>query len=398
MAQAQSTQHSLDVLWPMVTAVLFQTGKVFQDPARHSSRNLIHINAQMRLLIPAALARFHGALDVIEIEIVRGRRERICEIKARRGGASADVGVSQLQAKATMARDLAACRARRAEKQREAAEAERHRNAEAGSAERGEGEAENAAEVDAGQVSAAATVDKADVAMADTSDAPKADAVESTDAAEKPERQPEASMSPPTREHGSSAPPQLDLSGTSADASKAPAGAKAAGAAPVDETPATAGLDKMDFESMFPDSAGDAATADLNFDLDFSADGSADAAGLAEGLGDAFDGVGATEATGNDTMDALLPGLESYANAADDLDLLQMPATTTTSTADAVAAPAPASAGQPTDPDAASIPPDLLPPESTSFDDLFFNSGDLELGDGVDGGEFDDALFGLGDP
>ena len=370
MAQPQSRQHSLAALWTMVTAVLVQSAKVVQDPTKHNSKNLIHTNAQMKQLVPGALERFHGALDALEIEI--------------------------LQAKATLARDLALARAKRAEKEQQAV-AEKNRIAEAATIkEPGAGD-EVTMMTDDVPTSIHQTVKADDSAKATET------GLEQARPAEQPSQPVESKTVPaPTPDKPSqpgNAGPDAKAS-TDTAATEAPVGdggnpTKAAPPAQ-DETPVTAGLSKIDIESMFPDTSGDGTADDLNFGLDFSTDGAGQASlaedtfgGGDDGLlvGDMGAGDGSGVATGADDMQSLLTDLGDFAGAG---------------TATAADGSVPATANF----DASNMLADLAPPESTSFDDLFFNSAELDMGDGTgaagdgnltlgEGGEFDDALFGL---
>lgn len=167
-----------------------------------------------------------------------------------------------------------------------------------------------------------------------------------------------------------------------------------------DEVSASTAPHEMDFDSMFPDITADTGTSGLDLDLNFSADSNLDH-GTLVGQGFNMDSSATLKdpaTTANDEMDALLPGLGSYASAVEDIGTMEIPMTITTNAAT-------------TSPTKANI--DLSGPgisnniESTNIDDLFADTMDLNLddhgpgGDGTGsafdvgaGGEFDDALFG----
>lgn len=203
-----------------------------------------------------------------------------------------------------------------------------------------------------------------------------------------------------------------------------PATSSEAPRATAEAAPATTDLTKLDLESMFPDSSGGRSGAGddkievdtMEFDLDFSGDPALTGDDTQPKAGDAMIVDGATDNdTGTDDMAALLPGLESYANASnDDFSLLgttSAPAmTTATSTAGGLSTTGPPSEAVTMGFDLNDTG-DMMPAESTNFDDLFFNSTDVDLGEGQDGsggamdfgdgaggdggGEFSDALFNL---
>jgi hypothetical protein len=154
------------------------------------------------------------------------------------------------------------------------------------------------------------------------------------------------------------------------------------------DTPSTAGYKMMDFGSMFDDPSADA--DDMNFDLNNSFGGDGDDFLGNQSLGG--DGGNPTDASGVVTRDvdvsALLPGLETYANAEDDTIMFGNPTSsalppTTTTTASASQAPVPLLGES-----------DLLQDES-SFDDMFL-SGMGDEGNGNFTSEFDDMYFVTG--
>ncbi|KAI9810281.1 MAG: hypothetical protein M1827_006331 [Pycnora praestabilis] len=396
MSQQQPPEHPLEVLPAMVNLVLLQTAKVFRDPAKHSSKNIIHTNAQMKTVVPGAVDRFHAALDEIEVEILR--------------------------AKATMERDLALVRARRAEREREAA-AERSRiAAEASAKEPSYMRYADESKDEKFTASEERTEDVDMVMMDEPQDSDKTEDEIRKESNEglKAITQTEDAFSPA---HGKATdpPPPLDLSildakqeirGNENNGGKNKDGGddnKEHDAPLEDETPATAGLKDMNFESMFADVSGEGGDNDLNFDLDFSGDGTGNENLLND---DPFgNNIGETAASAlpgpsNEDVSSLLPGLESYANADDDFSMLELPPSSN-AIDNAVGSAVNNLQTTQTAYGGSNGPTDLLPPDS-SFDDLFFNSAEFNIGDGNvgstggddsgmlgEGGEFDDAFFGL---
>ena len=173
----------------------------------------------------------------------------------------------------------------------------------------------------------------------------------------------------------------------------------------VEETPATAGLNKMDFDTIFPDGAGEDGAGDLNFDLDFTTD----TAGEQNMLGEDFALAGNIQSTAppitglpadNDDFSSLLPDLEEYGTLNDsDLSMLDMPIGATSTVEASQSQAAKSETGLLGD---AGGSHDLLQSDS-NLDNLFMDSTDFDIGTGNgtgtlgEGGEFDDAFFGLGD-
>jgi hypothetical protein len=191
---------------------------------------------------------------------------------------------------------------------------------------------------------------------------------------------------------------------------------------------------KMDLDTTFGDTSGAGASntasnqvdQTMNFNLDFSGDpAQSNSDSVKAGDATKIDGV-AHMRGGSDEMAALLPGLESYANASnDDIDLAGMTGDHQLSTSTAVdgmpATSAPADPGSMNFDLNNSNP--MVPAEATDFDDLFFSTDDIDLagsgdksgdasgahmhsidgsgglnfddGTGGNGGEFDDAMFGI---
>ncbi|KAI9878846.1 MAG: hypothetical protein M1830_010318 [Pleopsidium flavum] len=162
-----------------------------------------------------------------------------------------------------------------------------------------------------------------------------------------------------------------------------------------DERPVSAGIGDVNFESMFDDSAGDGHDEEIDFDLDFPHD-----TDTAQALMD-NNPFHTETSNGNasnvhpattEDIDSLLPGLESFANSADDFAMIELPPASTTienaGTTTPITRPSITTAD---------VPPDLLPPES-NFDDMFFDSADFTMEDGNGGGNGGDDAFGeIGD-
>lgn len=162
-----------------------------------------------------------------------------------------------------------------------------------------------------------------------------------------------------------------------------------------DERLVSAGIRDVNFESMFDDTAAEDNNDEINFDLDFPND-----TGNAQALID--NNPFSTETSNTDAsnipaattedIDSLLPGLESFANAADDFAMIEMPPTSTS--IENATMPTPVARRTTS---TADVPPDLLPPES-NFDDMFFDSADFTMEDGNGGGTGGDDAFGeIGD-
>ncbi|KAI9766316.1 MAG: hypothetical protein M1840_006580 [Geoglossum simile] len=364
MSEQQSGEHSpADTLSSMVNLVLVQAGKVFRDPTKRSLGNLVHTRSRVGVMVSAALDSFHAALDELEVEI--------------------------LQAKEVLTRDLAVSRARRAKREREAADAaaaEKDRiaaeEASAREAEIVETEALNVSAVEAGEM---------DLSMADQFTDSQNNGTEGSAAKEADASEPTGQTKPPK-------PPPLNLSEMVGSDTKPPGGETSAlhttvettihpDSAARNDTPSTAGY-KMDFGSMFDDPGAD----DMNFDLSnsFGGDGD-DFLGNHSLGGDEGNPADASGAAARDVdVSALLPGLETYANAEDDTIMFgnppssALPPTTTTTTASASQALVPL-LGESTD----------LLQDGSSFDDMFL-SGMGDEGNGNFTSEFDDLFFVTG--
>ncbi|KAI9716246.1 MAG: hypothetical protein M1812_005471 [Candelaria pacifica] len=387
MAQQPQPLHPLETLSAMVNLILVQTGKIFKDPTKCNSKNLVHTNAQMKQVIPSALNRFHEALDDIEIEI--------------------------LIAKATMERDLAAVRAKRVAREQEAAAERRRIAAETSTKEpeilANEGRGKEDKVVDEGKtdtdslmadepLNAEAEGDNEEPVVLEDPSLSKAE--ESLPSGQNPEPNPS-----PKHDMSSESNPKATEETHGGDAAltntaEAVDGVLVSEAAPGDETPATAGLKDMNFESMFADL--DGGGSEMNYDLDFSVPGGGDENVLGDDpFMNTIDGNDPSLIPGNSSEDinSLLPGLENYANnPSDDFGMLDNP--NTSGQAENLDLNEQSSLQIPSTTTATE---EVLPSES-NFDDLF-NSGDLvmddendEAGDGTLGGgsEFlDNAFFNM---
>ena len=159
-------------------------------------------------------------------------------------------------------------------------------------------------------------------------------------------------------------------------------------------TPTTANIRDATFESMFNDSEAVGAGNEIDFGLDFSAD-----AGLSQDMlnddpfGEDFTDLNATS---TEDINTLLPGLENYVNSGDEFSMMDVPQTT--SSLDNTIGPQVAdTAGSNTDMNVAAV--------ESNFDDMFFGSGEMGVGDNDDTRnmgssevmgdftEFDDAWF-----
>ncbi|KAI9867856.1 MAG: hypothetical protein M1813_007678 [Trichoglossum hirsutum] len=414
MSEQQSGEHSpVDTLLPMVNLVLIQAGEVFRDPTRRSLGNLFHTRSQVGVMVPTALNSFHAALDELEVEIVSVFY--ISPILPFGLSRPAGLTVAKLQAKEVFTRDLAVSRARRAQREREAADAaaaEKDRiaaeEASARAAENMEAEKFSISMGNTGEMGVTITDELADPhnighggsTTKEGSEVVASETNEWSTGQAKPPKPPPLDLSEAT---GSDTKPTGDES----DALPATAEATMhSESAHLNETPSTAGYKIMDFESMFNDPTGDPGTEDMNFDLNsFGGDG-----GEHDFLGSqSLDGDGGVSmdisstqpvAAGNVDVSALLPGLETYANAEDDTSMFGNPI------ADSTTLP-PATTTIATSAPQSSVPllgesTDLLPAE-TSLGDLFLTSDGLGAGDGVgddgDGNfasEFDNLFYGIG--
>lgn len=313
-------------------------------------------------------------------------------------------------AKATIERDLKAARAKRLAREQEAI-AERDRIAAEASAKhpellQGEDEGKNSRTLEQGK-------DVTEMVM--TNEIPVANPESENNmptAMEEPSTSKVEEIGSPTQKNEPAPPPALDMSSLSNrdikeenESSNVPPTSAGEGvdtvavseAVPEDETPATAGLKDMNFESMFADL--DGGGSKMNYDLDFSVDG-ADHMVLGDDpfINNIVENQSSLipENSGED-ISSLLPGLENYANdGGDEFGMLDNQTTSGPENSldmhEQTTQQLPPTTNAPTD---------VLPSES-NFDDLFDSGGLVmdgendETGDGTLGGgnEFlDDAFF-----
>ena len=147
------------------------------------------------------------------------------------------------------------------------------------------------------------------------------------------------------------------------------------------ETPTTANLRDANFESMFNDTELAGPHDAIDFDLDFSNDANinhdllnGNPFGEMTSHSNDFSNLNTTS---NEDINTLLPGLESYVTASDDFSMLNMPPTASDFNVNATKAKhnLTVSNGNAT---VESIMGSA--PIESSFDDLFFGSGDLAMG------------------
>ena len=159
------------------------------------------------------------------------------------------------------------------------------------------------------------------------------------------------------------------------------------------ETPTTANIRDANFESMFNDTQSAGADDSIDFGIDFGADNNMSQDMLNDNpFGEDFTTMNAAS---NEDINTLLPGLENYVNAGDFSMIDVPPATSAFSNPTATqitgtTAPTAEMGGGATE---------------SSFDDLFFSSGDIGMGGSGTGGdmggsenlgdfaEFDDQWF-----
>lgn len=161
------------------------------------------------------------------------------------------------------------------------------------------------------------------------------------------------------------------------------------------QIPTTAELQDADFESMFNDVEGADADNDINFDLEFSTDANLDQDLISDS---AFDDITNTNsglldlsAASNEDINTLLPGLENYVHDGEDFTMLDIPPITTI--------PESAALPQSNKADKSNVAEavaDAAPVES-NFDDMFFGSGYSNMGGAEDGDMADDGVGDFGD-
>ena len=147
------------------------------------------------------------------------------------------------------------------------------------------------------------------------------------------------------------------------------------------EAPATANLRDANFESMFNDTELAGPHDAIDFDLDFSNDTTIDQDLLSDNpfgeMTSHSNDFSNLNTTSNEDINTLLPGLESYVTASDDFSMLNMPPTASDFNADATNAtqnPSVSKANATVESIMGSAPIE------SSFDDMFFGSGDLGMG------------------
>ncbi|MCJ1363824.1 hypothetical protein MMC16_002933 [Acarospora aff. strigata] len=164
---------------------------------------------------------------------------------------------------------------------------------------------------------------------------------------------------------------------------------------PVAESELSAGMKDVNFESMFDDAAGDGTNDEIGFGMDFPS-GPGNAQALIDndpfGPNDSNREAPTIPTATDEDIDSLLPGLESFAHAADDFAMGHLDTASTSVenavTTDSISMPMTTTAD---------VPPDLLPPES-NFDDMFFDSANFTMEEGNGGETGGDDVFGeIGD-
>ncbi|TKA82338.1 hypothetical protein B0A49_00079 [Cryomyces minteri] len=356
--QEKLALQALDQLQDLVNRVLLETGRIFSESVRQDAEAASYANSRMKLAIPSALNRFHENVDQLENQLSH--------------------------AKAVMRRDLAVCRAIRLKREAVVAVGEEgiaaHSPTSNGATTREEpGDETKGSQREGVKDEVVKTVDLTPQRLNNSDNA------EATEITGEEEQTPiistvstrSAEVSP----RHSPNPPHVPLQDAKeSEPSAAPA--KEPTKDPIDSAPerisGTATYQEIDFDSMFSDPT-DGATdpnhltstnGDLNFALDFSGSNP-------NGIQNTF----ANDYTANNTdVSSLLPGLESYANGARDLQMLDVPATQ-------------ASEDQ---------QQQQLTNGTSTFDELFdYNNFDMGDADGGGSGtqnldtEFDDAFFNI---
>ncbi|KAL9122394.1 MAG: hypothetical protein Q9187_001045 [Circinaria calcarea] len=402
MAAIAHQPDPLERLPVLVDHVLIQIGKVFREGSSRDHKLSANTKREVRQEVRKANGEFHDALDEIEIEI--------------------------LKAKSVMERDLKALQAKRAERERAAGLGRLRESSReppstkdllsAGPAVGGPNMADKEHAIapestpprDVVMIEDLPSTDRAghlqDVAAMsvehhsiDLSDENLSKPMENTaslgDEAElKDPRQPIDLASTEyvednTRDH-------IILQEVSIDAPTSDA--------PLD-TPTTANLRDANFESMFNDTELAGSHDAIDFDLDFSNEANIDQDLLNDNpfgeMTSNSNDFSNLNTTSNEDINTLLPGLENYVTASDDFSMLNMPPT---------ASGFNHNAAKVTDnPSAAKVNSNMesimgSAPIESSFDDMFFGSGDLEMGGTDDNdmggdenmgnfGDFDDLWF-----
>ena len=162
------------------------------------------------------------------------------------------------------------------------------------------------------------------------------------------------------------------------------------------ETPTTANIRDAAFESMFNDTELAGTQDTLDFDLDFPTDANIDEDLLTDNPFGAMDSSTADlsnlQNTSNEDINTLLPGLENYVNAGDAFQMMDFTASTptlafeplgsSTSTTLAPSATAPGATG--TQMVTGDNPATDQAPADQNYNDMFFGTGELGMGNSDD--------------
>ncbi|KAI9790828.1 MAG: hypothetical protein M1816_004787 [Peltula sp. TS41687] len=371
-------EGALQVLPDMLNRILVQTGKVFRDPAGYSHKDGARGTPMAQIVL--GIEGFHAALDALEIEL--------------------------LQAKAALLQDLADFRAKEAETQK-----------------RSNAVVQTEVSVPPASTQAIAETAAPKIEIKHIEHARKDnDPITITIEDDEPEGIPQTAgrnLTKPMEEDilrfspmMSSPPPptpevmEIPNPGKSGGAINVQQPERQTGGTSIsqppfqDEMSASTAPNEMDFDSMFPDITADPGGSNLDLNLSFAADSHLDHGSLVgQGLNMSSAALKDPTTTANEEMDALLPGLGSYASAVDDVGTIGVPVSTATNPAA-------------TSPNKANIdlsgPTISNEPTRLDVDDLFADSENFILGDhGLDGdvtgsafdigagGEFDNAFFGM---
>jgi hypothetical protein len=295
---------------------MLQMAAVFREPAKHKNGSMIPTKSAASVVIPASIDKFHSALDGIEIDIVSRLSYTVHEGQKHRTDTA-----SQRKAKAMYLHDLKANRTRRAQKEKAAAdaiEAEKSRLAAESAAK--SVEANKPIPLPPKPVPAV----QEDIEMGGQDvEIPKTETPgQMTGTGNTP-----AQVSTPAKDTSPKRPREDDNSGNGDRAKKSPRlDIKISTDDPLptstnmdeDPTPATAGYDTINFDSMFDSTGGGGDGGDaLNF-ADFGAFDGTDLGNLDAGLPSVGQEASGGLGGGDDTQDDFLAGLESYAAGASD--------------------------------------------------------------------------------
>ncbi|KAL8722233.1 MAG: hypothetical protein Q9181_007530 [Wetmoreana brouardii] len=321
-----------DALESTLALVLKETGKFFRASQSSHSGQIGVVKAAIAQAIPAANQRFHEALDEIEIEIVR---PVLCASTSTR------LTECQIRAKSVFERDLSSIRAKRAERERAAAGILKARGPIGVTKE----SAPNGNTREETKTADPSATDQAkppaeDAANNDTKDIPMTDGPASIPDHEPPSENYNPPINDTVKIEPFSIPhelPQspsqpkglaisLDREAPSTSAPTAPAAPEANNPPSTqlsEEAPISANPTDADFDSIFNDTDLPAATDDIDFDLAFSAE---DATNPTDLLNEsAFQNISiptgdnqnanSTNASHEEDITTLLPGLENYVNS-----------------------------------------------------------------------------------